>query len=114
MCSEITATLPERCCMEIQPLQTCHRTKIDIYCSAKPVPACKSLFLLTLDVPQRIAYVLQIEAHAALKQTRSLAAPVSEEMPVRALTRLVAVGTTERFLLQSLRTNRKSEQAQTE
>jgi hypothetical protein len=93
--------------VEIQPLQTGQSTKIDIYRSAKPVPACKSLSLLTLDVPQGIAYVLEIEAHATLKQARPLAAPVSEEMPVRALTGLVAVRAAERFLLQSLGVERK-------
>ncbi len=42
-----------------------------------------------------------------LKQARPLAAPASEEMPMRALTRFVAVRTTERFLLQNLRMDRK-------
>src|SRR5258708_3667902 len=42
-----------------------------------------------------------------LKQARPLVAPASEEMPMRALTRFVAVRTTERFVLQNLRTNRK-------
>src|ERR1700720_3778889 len=93
--------------MEIQPLHTGQRTEIDIYRSAKPVPTCQSLFLLALDVPEGIAYVLEIESHAALKQARPLAGPISEEMPVRALTRLVAVRTTERFVLRSLGMDRK-------
>ena len=76
--------------------------EVDIYRSPKPVPACKSLFLLALDVPQRIAYVLKIESHTSLEQPRPLAAPRSEKMPVQPLTRLMAVRTTERFLLQNL------------
>jgi hypothetical protein len=54
---------------------------------------------------------LKIEAHATLKQARPFATPVSKEMPVRALTRLVAVGTTERFVLLSLGLDRKCKKA---
>src|SRR5258708_19470886 len=88
--------------METQPLHTGKRTKIDIYRSTKPVPACKSFFLLTLDVRQRIAYVLKIEAHATLNQARPFATPASKQMPVRALTRLVATRPAEPFVLLSL------------
>jgi hypothetical protein len=93
--------------MKKQPMQAGQRAKINIDGSPKPIPTCKSLFLLALNVPEGIAYVLKIESHAALKQARPLAAPRSEEMPVRALPRLVAVRTAERFLLQNLRMDRK-------
>src|SRR6266404_5682659 len=72
--------------MEIQPLLADQRAKIDVHRSPESVPTRKSLFLLALDVPKRIADVLKIETHTALQQVRSLAAPVPEEVAVRALT----------------------------
>jgi len=96
--------------MEIQTLQTGQRTKIDIYRSPKSVPTCKSLFLLALDVPEGIADVLKIKFNAALQQACPLAAPTSKQVTVRSLARFVTVRTGNRFLLRSLRTNRKSEQ----
>src|ERR1700730_3804748 len=88
--------------MEIQPLLADQRAKIDVYRSPKSVPTGKSLFLLALEVPERIADVLKIESHGTLQQVRPLAAPISEEMSMRALTYLVAVRTAERFLVQNL------------
>src|ERR1700676_1027281 len=100
--------------MEIPSLLTDQRAKIDVERSSKSVPTRKSLFLFALEVPEEIADVLKIKFHTALQQTRSLAAPVSEQMSVRSLTRFVTVRTGNRFLLRSLRTNRKSEQENAE
>jgi len=97
--------------MEIQPLLTGQRAKIDVHRPPKSVPTRKSVFLLALDVPERIAYVLKIEFHTALEQACALAAPVPEEMAVWALTRFVTVWARERLLLRSLRANWESEQA---
>src|SRR5260370_42017050 len=86
---------------------TDQRAKIDVHCSAKSVPTREPLFLLALDVPEGVADVLKIEFHTALLQARSLAAPIPEEVAVRALTRLMTVRTGERFLLRGLGMSRK-------
>jgi hypothetical protein len=88
--------------MEIQSVLTDQRTEVDVHGSPKSVPTRKSLFLLTLNIPERIADVLEVEPHTSLEQARPLAAPVSEEMPMRALTRLVAVRATKRLSQTSL------------
>ena len=100
--------------MEIQSLLTDQRAEIDVHRSPESVPTCKALRLLALDVRERIADVLKIEFHAAFQQARPLAAPVSEDVAVWPLTSFVTVRAGERFLLRSLRTNRKSEQAYAE
>ena len=100
--------------MEVQPLLTDQRTQVDVYGSPKSVPTRESLLLFALDVPKRIADVLKIEFHAALQQARPLAAPVPEEVAVWPLTSFVTVRAGQRFLLRSLRTSRKSEQAYAE
>src|ERR1700726_3353291 len=96
--------------MEIQPLLTNQRAKIDVHRSPESIPTRKSLFLFALEIPERIADVLKIKVHATLCQTRPLAAPVPEKVTVRALTRLVTVRAGERFLRfhsHSLGTDRK-------
>ena len=111
--SEIAAGLPERCRMEIQPMLTDQRAKIDVHRSPKPIPTCKSLFLFALDVPKRIADVLKIEIHTFLVQARSLAAPIPEEVAVRTLTRFVTVRTGKRFMLRGLGVDRKCKYTKT-
>jgi hypothetical protein len=86
---------------------TGQRAKIDVYRSPKSIPTRKSLFLLALEIPEGIADVLKIEFHAAFQQVRPLAAPVTEEVAMRALTCFVAVRAGEWFVLRSLGISRK-------
>ena len=88
--------------MKIQSLLTDQLAKIDVYRSPESVPARESLFLLALEIPERIADVLKIEFHAALLKACPLASPVPEEVAVWALTRFVTVRAGERFLLRRL------------
>jgi hypothetical protein len=62
--------------MEVQSVLTGQRAKVDIYGSPESVPTGKSLLLLALDVPERIADVLKIEFHSMLQKAGPLAAPV--------------------------------------
>src|SRR5258707_15700707 len=107
ICSEIAAALPEPSRMEIPPLLTDERAKIDVHCPSESVPARESLFLHALEIPEGIADVLKMETHTAILQADPLAAPVSEEVAVRTLTRFVTVMGGERFLLRSLGMGRK-------
>jgi hypothetical protein len=59
--------------------------------------------MLDTEVPERIADVLQIESYSAIQQPRPHSAPVSKKMPVGPLTGLMAVGTAEGFLRETLR-----------
>jgi hypothetical protein len=96
--------------MEIQPLLTDQRAKIDVHRSPESVPTRKSLFLLALKIPERIADVLKIKVHSTLLQACPLAAPVPEKVTVRAMARFVTVRAGERFLrvhLHSLGAGRK-------
>jgi hypothetical protein len=79
--------------MEVQSVLTGQRTKVDIYGSPESVPTGKSLLLLALDIPERIADVLKIEFHSTLQKPGPLAAPVPKEVTVWALTGLVTVRT---------------------
>jgi len=93
--------------MEVQPLLTDQRAKIDVHRPAESVPTRESLFLLALEIPERIADVLKIEFHTAFQQMRPLAAPVPEKVAVRALARFVTVRAGELFMLRSLGMDRK-------
>jgi len=77
--------------MEIQTLLTDQRTEIDVYGSAESVPTRESFLLLTLNVPERVANVLEVEPHTMFEQAGPLAIPVTQEMPVRALACLMTV-----------------------
>jgi hypothetical protein len=79
--------------MEVQPVLTGQRAKVDIYGSPESVPTGKSPLLLALDIPERIADVLKIEFHSTLQKARPLAAPAPKEVTVWALTGLVTVRT---------------------
>jgi len=83
--------------VEVQPVLPGQRAKVNIYGSSESVPTGKSPLLLALDIPERIADLLKIKFHSALQKTRPLAAPIPEEVPVRTLTGLVAVGAAKRF-----------------
>jgi hypothetical protein len=54
--------------MEVQSMMLHQRTKIDVNRASETVPARKTLFLLTLDVPERIADVMQVELDTAFQQ----------------------------------------------
>jgi hypothetical protein len=95
--------------MEVQTVLASQRAKIDVHRSPESVPARKSLSLLALEIPEGIADVLKIEFHTALQQMRPLAAPVPEEVSMRALTRFVAVWAGEWFVLRSLGMSRRCE-----
>ena len=43
--------------------------EIDVDRAAEAVPACKTFRLYTLEIPERIRNVLEIEADAAFQQT---------------------------------------------
>src|SRR5580704_6476684 len=51
--SEIAPALPKPSRVEIQPLLTYERAKIDVHRGAESVPARESLFLHALEIPQR-------------------------------------------------------------
>ena len=74
----------------------------DVDGPSEAVPAREAFLLLALDVPKRIAQVLEIEPDTSLLQPRSFAVPLSEQMAVRALAGLMAVWPTECFFLLDL------------
>ena len=83
--------------MEIQSVLTDQRTEVDVYGSPESVPTRESVLLLTLDVPERVAYVLEVEPHTAFEQACPRPSPFSEEMSVSALACLMAVRAAKRF-----------------
>ena len=97
ICSQIAAALPERCGMEIQSVLTDQHTQVDVYGSPESVPTRESFLLLTLNVPERVAYVLEVKPHTTFEQAGPLATPVTKEMPVRALACLMTVRAAKRF-----------------
>jgi hypothetical protein len=99
---KIAAGLPDRSDVKVQPRLLRKRAEIDIYSSPESVPTCESLWLHALEVPERIADVLQIESHSAIKEARPLATPLTQQVPVRTLAGFVAVWSAERFLLLTL------------
>ena len=83
--------------MEIPSQLTDQFAKIDVHRSAESIPTSKAFFLLTVDVPERVADVLEVEPYTALQQAGALATPVSEEMSVGTLTGLMTVRATKSF-----------------
>lgn len=83
--------------MEIQSLLTDQRAQVDIHGSPESVPTRESFLLLTLNVPERVADVLEIEPHTMFEQAGPLATPVTQEMSVRALACLMTIRAAKRF-----------------
>src|ERR1035438_2071226 len=88
--------------MEIHSMLAHERPQIHVNGSPESIPTRKSLPLLALEIPEGIADVLKIEAHTALQQTRSLAAPISEEVTVWTLARFMTVRSAQSFLMSLL------------
>jgi hypothetical protein len=88
--------------MEIQTVFTDQRTQVDVHRSTETIPTREPFFLLTLNVPKRVADVLEVEPHTAFEQAGPLATPSSKEMTVGALACLVAVRATKSFSESSL------------
>jgi hypothetical protein len=99
--------------MEIQPLLTGQRAKINIDRPSESVLACKTLFLHALEIPERIADVLKIKVHTTLLQASPLTAPGSKKMAVRTLPRFVTVRAGDLFLLHNLGMDRKCKHTET-
>ena len=97
ICSQIAAALPECCRMEIQSLLTDQRTQVDVHRAPKPIPTRESFFLLTLNVPERVADVLEVKPHTAFEQAGPLATPITQQMSVGALACLMTVRAAKRF-----------------
>ena len=100
--AQIAAALPECGRMEIQSVLTDQRTQVDVHRSTETIPTREPLFLLTLNVPERVADVLEVEPHTAFEQAGPLATPSSKEMTLGALACLVAVRATKSFSESSL------------
>jgi hypothetical protein len=83
--------------MEIHSGQIEQGTKIDVNSASNAVPTREPLFLLTFEIPERIADILEIEPHTALHKAGSLPAPLSKEMSVRSLAGLSAIGAAQGF-----------------
>jgi hypothetical protein len=99
---EVASTLPECSRVKIPAGLTHQPTKIDVYRASDTIPTHKALVAIALDVRKRIADVLQIESDASFEQIWPDTAPVSQQMAVGTLTRLMTVGAAKRFLLESL------------
>src|SRR6267378_8550340 len=76
--SEVASSLRESGRVEIQPVLPGQLTKIDVDGRAEAVPRPKFRVLLTLEAPEGVADILEVESHATLLQAGSLAAPVSQ------------------------------------
>jgi hypothetical protein len=100
--------------MEKQIVLADQFAEIDVDCPPEAVPAREAFFLLALDVPKRIAHVLEIEPDTSLLQARSFAVPLSEQMAVWALAGFMAVRPTECFFLLDLGIRGSRENARAE
>src|SRR5215471_20195594 len=109
---EITAGLPKRSRMEIEAVLARERAEVNVHGPAEAVPTGKALGLFALEVPKRVGDVLQVEADAALQQTRPFTTPVAEKVTVRPLPGFVAVRTAESFVQRGLRLSGSGEDVQ--
>jgi hypothetical protein len=76
--SEIASSLRESGRVEVQSVLPGQLAEIDVDGRAEPVPGRKLRVLLTLEPPEGVADILEVESHATLQQARSCAAPVSQ------------------------------------
>ena len=83
--------------MEIPSGLIHQRTEIDVNRSSNPIPTDKPIISVAMDVGEIIADVLEIESDASFEQIWPDTAPVSQEMAVRTLTRLMTVRAAKRF-----------------
>jgi len=81
--------------MEKQPRLFPQGTEIYVNRASETIPACKTRVAFPVDIRERIADVLNVEVNTAAFQPRSLPTPLSEEVAVRALTCLMAIGPAE-------------------
>src|SRR5260370_42406657 len=77
--SEIASSLRESRRVEVPSVQPGQRAKIDVDGCAEAVPGRKWR-LLTLEAPEGVADILEVESHATLQQACSRAVPVSQQM----------------------------------
>src|SRR5882757_11551645 len=75
---EVASALRQPRCVEIQPVLSGQLAKIDVDGRAEAVPGRELRVLLTLETPEGVADILEVEYHARLLQACSLAAPVPQ------------------------------------
>jgi hypothetical protein len=78
--------------MEIPPGLTYQRSEIDVDRPSHAVPTYKPIISVAVDIREIIADILEIEPDASFEQVRPNTAPVSQEMTMRTLARLMTVG----------------------
>jgi hypothetical protein len=52
--------------MEIPPRQIEKRTEVNVNRASETVPTGESFFLLTFEIPERVADILEVESHTTL------------------------------------------------
>ena len=92
--SKFASGLPECSRMEIQSGLTYQCSEIDINRPSDPVPTNEPIISVAVDVGEIITDILKIEPDASFEQVRPNTTPVSQEMTMRTLARLMAVGAT--------------------
>ena len=80
ICAQITAALPKRSRMEIPPVRLDQPAEIDVHRTSHAIPHGNPVRLNALDVPERVADVLNVEVHASLFQTAARPNPIAEKM----------------------------------
>src|SRR5215469_5195386 len=84
--------------MEVEVVYAGQLPEVDIHCPTNAIPAVELCFLRAVKIRERIADVLEIEMDTLFFQSCPLAAPLTEQVTVRALTCLMAVWAAESFL----------------
>src|SRR5215831_10547651 len=84
--------------MEVEIVYAGQLPEVDIHCPTNAIPAVELCFLRALKIRERIADVLEIEMDTLFFQSCPLAAPLTEQVTVRALTCLMAVWTAKSLL----------------
>jgi hypothetical protein len=69
-------------------------SEIDINRPSDPVPTNEPIISVAVDVREIITDIWKIEPDASFEQVRPNTTPVSQEMTMRTLARLMAVGAT--------------------
>src|SRR5262249_55762545 len=97
--TEDPAALPKACGMEEDVTPPVQLAEVDVNRRADAIPDERTAFFVAVDVPERIAYVLDIEANSTCQQTGPCSIPVAQEIAVQSLTRAMTVRTAECIFL---------------
>jgi hypothetical protein len=84
--------------------------QVDVDGSTSTIPTGQPFFLIALNIPERVADVLEVEVHPMLFERASCSTPVSSQVAIESQRRVVCVRPTKRSAIRRLGKSKRGEQ----